>query len=65
MKIVIECDCGNSATILAQANKYTQFRDNLAQGGFHLDVSKIKDNKSQEFDIICYKCKKRITLGVD
>lgn len=65
MKIVIECDCGNKAVILAQANKYTQFRDNLEHQGFHLDAPKIKDNKAKEFDILCNKCRARIILGVD
>lgn len=65
MKIVIECDCGNNTIIIAQANKYTQLRDNLQQKGFYLDVSKIKNNKANGFDIICNKCKRQISLGVD
>lgn len=65
MKFIIECDCGNKVEVVACANKYVQFKDNLHSKSFYVGNEKIDNGKLVEFQIECTKCKRRIILGVD
>lgn len=65
MQIIIECDCGNKITILAQRNKITQFRDCLEKNNFRYLDEKITEGKVGELRIFCNKCKSWIDLAVD
>ena len=65
MKITVQCECGNDATMQILNGKTFVVRDNLAKDDFYCTEKESRDGKNQEILLQCNKCKKWIILDMN
>lgn len=65
MKIILQCECGNSAILSIKNKKAFVVRDNLEKDDFYCTENKIKDGKTKEILLKCNKCKNWMVLDMD
>lgn len=73
MKIIVECECGNNATLKVRNKKQIVVRDNLEKESFSIYKNEISESKiykneiseSKEYILKCSKCGAWINLYVD